>query len=191
MSERSFRRVCVFCGSSEAIDASYREAARALGECLVRRGIGLVYGGGDVGLMGEVARTVMKGGGEVLGVIPEKLHEYEKGTYEITELFVVDSMRARKAMMSHLSDGFVALPGGLGTLEELFEVTTLTQLNYHQKPVGLLNTGGYYDKLVGFLAHAGREGFIRPQHRSLVRVSDDVEALIDDLLTCEIPQFPG
>lgn len=176
---RDFRRLCVFCGSSNDVDLEYLDTAREVGAELARRGIGVVYGGGHVGLMGQVAEGALGLGGEVYGVIPEKLMARELGHERVTELFVVDSMRARKAMMNTMSDGFISLPGGLGTLEELFEVTTLTQLGYQDKPVGVLNVRGYYDPLIAFIHKATDEGFIRPGHSDLIIFDDDLDGLLD------------
>lgn len=187
MSTRELKRVCVFCGSSQDVEKHYFDLAREVGVMLARQGLGVVYGGGHVGLMGAVADAAMEAGGQVLGVIPQKLQALEVGHHGLTELFVVDNMPSRKSMMYHLSDAFIALPGGLGTLEELFEVTTLTQLNYHLKPVGLVNHQGYFDHLLAFLGHAMDQGFIRPQHRHLIQVDSSPEALLDKLRTCEIP----
>ncbi|MBI2377682.1 MAG: TIGR00730 family Rossman fold protein [Deltaproteobacteria bacterium] len=186
---RKFRRICVFCGSNTGHDPRFVEAARDFGARIARRGLGLVYGGGRVGLMGAVADGALSEGGEVLGVIPELLRSLELGHEGVTELFVVDGMHARKSMMANLSDAFVALPGGFGTLEEIFEATTWTQLNYHRKPVGLLNVGGYYDGLVGFLDGALASGFIRPIHRGLLATDSDPERLLDVLATAEIPEL--
>lgn len=186
---RSFRRVCVYCGSSDDISDAYREAARSVGTLLANRGITLVYGGGRVGMMGEVADAVLAAGGEVMGVIPEKLQALELGHPGCTELFVVDSMHARKMMMAQLSDAFIALPGGWGTMEEIFEVTTWTQLNFHRKPVGLLNVDGYYDHLLAWVRHAHDQGFIRSQHARLLHADRDPAALLDALATAEIPIF--
>ncbi len=184
-----FRRICVYCGSSEGRRPEYAEAARSLGAFLARRGIGLVYGGGRVGLMGAVADGALAAGGEVIGVIPEKLRARELAHLGLTELFVVDSMHARKTMMAYLSDAFIAMPGGWGTLEETFEVTTWAQLNYHLKPVGLLNVNGYYDRLLGFVEHAVEEGFIREVHRGLVVSSSDPEQLLELLAQVEVPEL--
>ncbi|MCC7383529.1 MAG: TIGR00730 family Rossman fold protein [Deltaproteobacteria bacterium] len=189
MSARTFRRICVFCGSSPGHDRVYGDAAANLGAFLAHQGIGLVYGGGKVGLMGALADGALSAGGEVIGVIPEKLKALEVGHDHLTELFVVDSMHARKAMMAHLSDAFIALPGGWGTLEEIFEVTTWTQLNYHHKPVGLLNVRGYFDHLQAFLQHAGAAGFIRPVHQSLMSVASSPEELLEALTYAEIPDL--
>lgn len=186
---RSFRRICVFCGSSDDTAPRYHEAARQTGTWLAEHGIGLVFGGGRVGLMGAVADAALAAGGQVYGVIPDKLQALELGHTGCTELFVVDSMHARKAMMANLSDAFIALPGGWGTLEELFEATTWTQLNYHRKPVGVLNVGGYYDHLLAFADHASREGFIRPLHRGLLVSADTPEALVQGLATVDIPHL--
>jgi len=186
---RSFKRVGVFCGSSRDVDEVYFAAARHVGEDLARRGIGVVYGGGKIGLMGAVADAVLEAGGEAIGVIPESLRALEVGHEGLTELFVVESMHARKAMMAQMSDAFIGLPGGWGTLEELAEVTTWTQLNYHLKPVGLLNVAGYYDRLLGFIRHAADEGFIRPPHRELVCSAGTLDVLLEALARAEIPEL--
>lgn len=186
---RHFRRICVYCGSSNDVPEVYQQAAAEVGHTLAARGIGVVYGGGKVGLMGIVADAALAAGGEVIGVIPDKLQALEVGHNHLTELFVVDSMHARKMMMAQLSDGFIALPGGWGTLEELCEVTTWAQLNYHHKPVGLLNVAGYYDGLLKFLDHASHEGFIRPIHRNLLVTSDGVTSLLEQLAAAEIPDL--
>ena len=162
------RRLCVFCGSSPGTRPEYTEAARALGALLAERGIGLVYGGGRVGLMGTVADAVLAGGGEVVGVIPEALMAREVGHTGLTELHVVRSMHERKALMAELADAFVALPGGFGTWEEFCEVLTWSQLGLHAKPFGLLDVAGYYAPFVALCDHAVAEGFVRPQHRALV-----------------------
>lgn len=184
-----FRRICVYCGSSEGVRPEYVEAARGLGGFLARRKIGLVFGGGRVGLMGAVAEGALAAGGEVIGIIPEKLRSRELAHLGLTELYVVDSMHARKTMMANLSDAFIAMPGGWGTLEETFEVTTWAQLNYHLKPVGLLNVRGYYDRLLAFVEHAVAEGFIRDVHRGLVVSSADPAELLDLLARVEIPEL--
>lgn len=171
--------VCVFCGSSAGARSDYVAAARELGATLVRRGCGLVFGGSNVGLMTAVADRVMEGGGHVTGIIPEVLVEKELAHHGISELHVVASMHERKAMMASRSDAFVALPGGLGTFEELFEVLAWAQLGLHAKPVGLLNTSGYYDRLVDFLEHAARERFVRDSYRSLLTVESDPDAMLD------------
>ena len=187
MTPRRFRRICVYCGSSNRVEERWREVARVVGRCLAARGIGVVYGGGSVGLMGEVADAALAAGAEVIGIIPEKLQELELGHGGLTELVVVETMHERKMAMAERSDAFIALPGGWGTLEEIFEVTTWTQLEYHRKPVGLLNALGYYDHLVAFLANAADLGFIREEHRGLLRVAAEPEALLDDLASCALP----
>ena len=186
---RQFKRVCVYCGSSGGNDPGYEEAARGLGAFLAGRGIGVVYGGARVGLMGAVADGALSAGGSVIGVIPEKLRSREVAHLGLTELFVVDSMHARKTMMAYMSDAFIALPGGWGTLEEIFEVTTWSQLNYHMKPVGLLNVKGYYDRLLEFINHASAEGFIRPLHRGLMQSAATPEALLEAMSVAEVPDI--
>lgn len=175
---RTFRRICIYCGSSSGRDPRFVETAREVGRHLADLGIAVVYGGGKVGLMGEVADAALRAGGQVLGVIPQKLRDVEVGHEGLTELFVVDSMHARKMMMAQLSDAFVALPGGLGTLEEIFEVVTWSMLGYHDKPCGLLNLYGYFDPLLAFLDHAQGQGFVRPQHRPLLRDAAELGALL-------------
>lgn len=171
-------RVCVFSGSSAGARPEYRAAAVALGEALTSRRIGLVYGGAKVGLMGVVADTVLAGGGDVTGVIPRALVEKEVAHEGLSDLRVVGSMHERKALMADLSDGFIALPGGWGTLEELFEVLTWAQLGLHQKPCGLLNVAGYFDGLRQFTGHAVTEGFLRSEYLSLMAVETAPEALL-------------
>ncbi len=184
-----FRRVAVYCGSSGGVGPHYLDAARATGAFLAERGLDVVYGGGRVGMMGAVAEGALAKGGKVYGVIPEKLRTREIAHDGLTELFVVDSMHARKTMMASMADAFVALPGGWGTLEEVFEVVTWSQLNYHKKPVGLLNVRGYFDHLVAFLDHAATEGFIRPIHRPLCASSDSMDTLLDRLSKLQIPDI--
>lgn len=189
---RSFRRLCVYCGSASGDDPLFTEAARRVGTYLADQGIGVVYGGGRIGLMGQVADAALAAGGEVYGVIPEKLQERELAHGKLTELFVVDSMHARKMVMAQLADAFLALPGGFGTLDELFEVITWTQLGYLAKPVGLLNVAGYYDPLLRFLDHAGDRGFIRPHHRPILQSADTIEELLAAMATAELPDAaPG
>src|SRR5687767_7337777 len=184
------RRLCVFCGSSVGNQPAYAEAAQTMGALLAKRGIGLVYGGGNVGLMGVVADAVMAQGGEVIGVIPQALADREIAHAGITELHVVDSMHTRKAMMAELSDGFVAMPGGVGTFEEFFEVVTWTQLGLHRKPCGLLNVSAFYTPLAAFIDQAVSEGFIKPVHRAAIVVDSDPERLLDSLATVELPTVP-
>jgi uncharacterized protein (TIGR00730 family) len=166
----------------------FRRAAVELGAYFAERGVGVVTGGGRVGLMGAVAEGALAKGGEVIGVIPEKLKALEVGHDGLTELIVVDGMHARKAMMAQLSDAFVGLPGGWGTLEEVFEVTTWAQLNYHTKPVGLLNVKGYFDHLRSFVAHAVEAGFIRAVHQDLILFAESPADLLARLAVAEIPE---
>lgn len=186
-----FRRVAVYCGSSDDVAEVYREAARALGGLLASRGIGVVYGGGNVGLMGVCADAALAAGGEVIGVIPQKLEALEVGHQGLTEKIVVDSMHARKMVMASLSDGFIAMPGGFGTLDELAEVTTWNQLGYHQKPTGLLNVAGYFDHLLAFARHASEVGFIRPVHRGLWVHADNPEGLLEAMASQDLSQLQG
>jgi uncharacterized protein (TIGR00730 family) len=179
------KSLCVYCGSSSGITPNYADAARKLAQALVERKIALVYGGGNVGLMGIIADEVMRLGGHVTGVIPKALVRKEVGHRQITELHVVENMHERKAMMADLADGFIAMPGGIGTLEELFEVMTWAQLGFHDKPIGVLNVDGYYDALLAFLQHTVRQGFLRPQHASLLMVESDVAALLHRFETFE------
>ena len=175
------KSIAVYCGSSMGEDPAYAEAAREMAAALAARGMGLVYGGGNVGLMGVIADEMLRLGGEVRGVIPQMLMECEVGHRGLTELFVVSDMHERKAKMAALADGFVALPGGMGTLEELFEMLTWAQLGIHAKPVGVLNIGGFYDSLVAFIRHAEAEGFIRGRHAALMRVETTPAKLLDSL----------
>jgi len=172
------RRVCVFCGSSVGARPEYREAARALARALTRRGIGLVYGGSRVGVMYEIAATALEAGGEVIGVIPQELVDKEVAFTGLSDLRIVGSMHERKALMAELSDGFIALPGGLGTIEELLEVLTWAQLGLHKKPCGLLNVCRYFDALMGFLDHAVEQRFIKPEHLGMLLIEEDPEALL-------------
>ncbi|MEM6600811.1 MAG: TIGR00730 family Rossman fold protein [Verrucomicrobiota bacterium] len=160
------KTVCVYCGSRMGANPAYQREARALGHTLVQSGCGLVYGGGDVGLMGTIAHAVMDAGGVVTGIIPKVLMHQELGLKEVTELVIVDSMHERKRMMAERADGFIAMPGGIGTLEELFEIITWGYLGLHRKPCGLLNVNGYFDELLYFLNHAESEGFM---HQALER----------------------
>jgi uncharacterized protein (TIGR00730 family) len=173
------RRICVFCGSSPGARPGYREAAVELGRTLAARGIGLVYGGARVGLMGALADAALGAGGDVIGVIPQMLLDKEVGHGGLTELRVVESMHQRKQAMADLSGGFIAMPGGMGTIEELAEILTWAQLGVHAKPVGVLNVAGYFEKLLGFLDHAVAERFLRPANRELLLVEDTPAALLD------------
>lgn len=175
------RSVCVFCGSRPGADPAFAAAARALGGEIARRGLGLVYGGGRVGLMGEVATAASAAGGAVVGVIPEALSGKEIAYTEATELIVVETMHARKALMADRADAFVALPGGFGTLDELFEILTWGQLGIHRKPVGLLDVNGFFRPLLGFLDHAVGAGLLKPAHRELLLVAETVPELLDRL----------
>ncbi len=173
------KRVCVFCGSNAGSRPEYADAARAVGRTLAKRGLGVVFGGGNVGLMAEVANAAIVEGGEVIGIIPGALVEKELAHAGVTELQVVSSMHERKARMAELSDAFIALPGGWGTLEELFEMVTWAQLGFHGKPVGLLNVLGFYDGMLRFLDHAVAEGFLKAKHRALLLPGDSIEALLE------------
>jgi uncharacterized protein (TIGR00730 family) len=178
-------RICVFCGSNRGSRPAYAEAARRMGTELARRRLGLVYGGGRVGLMGILADAALAAGGEVTGVIPEALLAWEVAHASLTDLQVVASMHERKARMADLSDAFVALPGGFGTLEEFCEVLTWSQLGLHRKLCGLVNVDGYYDPLLALLDHAVTERFVRPEHRALVLEASEPERLLDLLAECE------
>lgn len=175
------RRVCVFCGSSRGDSPRFAEAARTLGAALARRGIELVYGGGNVGLMGEIADATLAAGGRAIGVIPRALVDKELAHAGCSELLVVDSMHTRKAKMAELADAFVALPGGFGTFEEFFEVLTWSQLGLHAKPCGVLDVDGYYRPLIALANQATARGFVRPEHRALVIEATDPHALLDAL----------
>lgn len=172
------RRICVFCGSNKGADPAYLDAVRILGRLFATEGIGLVYGGGSVGLMGELADTVLSSGGEVIGVIPHALWAREVGHRGLTDLHIVDTMHERKAMMADLADAFIALPGGLGTLEEIFEIWTWAQLGLHTKPVGFLDVGGFYKPLMQFLDRAVRERFLKEEHRAIAVIESDPEKLL-------------
>jgi uncharacterized protein (TIGR00730 family) len=172
-------RICVYAGSNPGAKEAYGEAAAELARLLASRGIGVVYGGGKVGLMGILADAALAAGGEVIGVIPQDLVDREVGHDGLTELRVVGSMHERKALMAELSDAFVALPGGAGTLEELIEIYTWSQLGLHAKPMGVLNVLGYYDGLAALLDHAVEEGFLRPQHRAALQTADTPAELME------------
>jgi len=183
----TLRRVCVFCGSSTGTDPVYAEAARAMGAALAAGGVELVYGGGAVGLMGILADAVMAAGGRVTGVIPVGLFSREVRHDAVTELHEVASMHERKALMYELSDAFVALPGGLGTLDELFETLTWAQLGLHSKPVGLLDVDGYYDPLLAFLRHATDAGFVKERHLTMLLSDASPDALLSRLAGAAVP----
>lgn len=171
------KRICVFCGSNSGIDPIYLETAEKVGKFLVSENIELVYGGGRVGLMGKIADTVMENGGKVIGVIPHDLSAKEIAHQNLTELHIVDSMHERKAMMAELADGFIALPGGVGTFEEFCEIVTWAQLGIHTKPCALMNVGGFYDAFIAMFDHSMNQGFIRPQHRALILVESEIGKL--------------
>jgi uncharacterized protein (TIGR00730 family) len=179
------RRVCVFCGANPGARPAYAEATADLARLLMADGIGVVYGGGHVGLMGVLADTLLAEGVQPIGVMPQALVDKEIGHRGLSDLRVVGSMHERKALMAELSDAFIALPGGLGTLEELFEVYTWSQLGLHQKPCGLLDVDGYYEGISAFLAHAVEERFLREEHRAMLMVDSDARRLIDRLRAFE------
>ena len=182
--------VCVYCGANPGRDPAYAEAASALGRTLAERGLGMVYGGGRVGLMGVVADAALAAGGRVTGVIPQALMTKELAYTGLTELIVTPSMHERKAQMAERADAFIALPGGLGTFEELFEIWTWGQLGWHRKPCGVLNIAGFYDGLVAFLDHATDAQFVKPVHRGMLLVDDDPGRLLDRFARYEAPAVP-
>lgn len=175
----AIRSICVYCGSSSGRSEIYAAGARQLAEALVERDLRLVYGGAGIGVMGIVADRVLQLGGQVVGVIPQALATKEVAHPGLTELHVTASMHERKMRMAELADGFIALPGGIGTLEELFEIWTWAQLGFHDKPCGVLNTGGYYDALIRFLDHVAAEQFVKPQQRAMLLVESEPAALLD------------
>jgi uncharacterized protein (TIGR00730 family) len=181
------RRICVFCGSSPGASPEFARAAEAFGRALAEAGIGLVYGGASVGLMGRLADSALAGGGEVIGVIPRALVDQEVAHHDLADLRIVASMHERKALMADLADGFVALPGGLGTLDELFEILTWAQLALHQKPVGLLDVGAYFAPLLAFLDGAVAARFLAPAHRAMLLVGDDPAALLATFRAYQAP----
>ena len=181
------KKICVYCASSTGNDPAFGAAAQRLAEALVNHDLGLVYGGASVGIMGVLANAVMQKGGEVTGIIPQALLRREIGNHHLTELQIVDSMHERKAAMADQADAFIALPGGMGTLEELFEILTWAQLGFHHKPVGLLNVNGYYDHLVAFLAHSVDKGLLKPEHRELLLVDDNADALLERFVDWKSP----
>ncbi len=183
--------ICVYCGSRHGNKPAYTAAARALGTAIGARGWQLVYGGGKVGLMGEVADATMAAGGRVVGVIPESLKQREVEHQGLDELHVVPTMHLRKQMMAERADAFIALPGGIGTLEELYEVWTWHQLGYHRSPIGLLNTEGYYDDLLRFMRHSVDEGFLSAEQLAAVQVGHDAPSLLLSLMAQNEPRAPG
>jgi uncharacterized protein (TIGR00730 family) len=175
------KNITVFCGSNSGFRAEYAEAARDLARLFVEQNIRLIYGGGNVGLMGIIADEVMRAGGEVVGIIPDSLDKKEVGHRAITELRVVGSMHERKAQMAELADGFIAMPGGIGTFEEFFEILTWAQLGFHEKPCAVLNIAGYYDGLLALCDNAVSEGFLRPAHRQLILEDSNPESLLEKM----------
>jgi len=180
--------VCVFCGSNAGAGNDYAEAARGLARAIAARGLNLVYGGGSIGLMGVLGAAALAAGGRVIGVTPRRLVEREVIHTGLTELRVVETMHERKALMAELSDAFIALPGGLGTLDELFEMLTWTQLGIHRKPCALLDVNGYFEQLGVFLDHAVSQRFIKAEHRSMLIAGTDPEALLEQMLTTPLPE---
>lgn len=181
------RNLCVFCGSSPGLLPAYAEAAGRLGATLADRGVGVVFGGGHIGLMGILADAALSRGGEVVGVIPQALQDRELGHLGVTRLHVVPSMHERKALMAEMSDAFAALPGGYGTVEEFCEVLTWAQLGFHAKPCGLLNVGGFFDPLLALFDSQVERGFLSPGHRRLVLVEEDPDRLVDRLEAARLP----
>ena len=181
------QRVCVFCGSSHGASSGYTGLAQALGECLARKRLTLVYGGGNVGLIGVLANATLAHGGEVIGVIPRALFDLEVGHTGLSDLRIVGSMHERKALMADLADAFIALPGGLGTLEEFFEVLTWAQLGLHAKPCGLLNVDRYYDPLIQLLDHMVAARFVRAEHRAMVLVEEAPQRLLERFAGYRVP----
>jgi len=184
----TLKRVCIFCGSSSGTRPEYTTAAEEMGRELLRRKLGLVYGGGNIGLMGVVARTVHEGGGEVIGVIPDALMRKEVGFAQLPDLRVVGSMHERKALMAELSDAFIAMPGGVGTFEEFFEIITWALLGIHAKPCGLLNTLFYYDQLLSFVQHSVDEGFLKSKYQALILQGKTAAEILDRCVAFAAPQ---
>ncbi len=187
--KNSLRRLCVFCGANTGVRPEYADSARAMARAMVDHGVDLVYGGGNIGLMGILADAVLDGGGRVTGIIPYGLKQREVAHSGLTELVVVAGMHERKQRMSELADAFISLPGGVGTFEELLEILTWAQLGMHRKPCGLLNVAGYYGGLVGFLEHAVQEGFMQTKTFDLLHVSDSPEALLKKFLDHRPTEF--
>lgn len=179
--------ICLYCGSSAGTDPAFRNAAQQLGAHFAHRGIRLIYGGGSVGLMGIAADACLAAGGQVTGVIPRLLMDKEVGHHGLTEIHVVENMHERKALMTQLSDGFIALPGGYGTLDELFEALTWLQLGYHRKPVGILNISGFYDHLIAFLDHARDQRFLRELHHDALNIAPELDSLLEKMRHAEAP----
>jgi uncharacterized protein (TIGR00730 family) len=184
---KSVNSICIYCGSRPGRIEAYASAAIAVAKALVRRNIKLVYGGASLGLMGIVADEVLKNGGQVIGVIPKGLAQKEVAHQNLTELHITQTMHERKLLMAELADGFLALPGGIGTLEELFEIWTWAQLGIHHKPCGLLNVAGYYDGLIGFLDHVLTEQFVKPHHHAMLIVEKNADTLLDRFIDYQAP----
>jgi len=187
IADERMKRICVFCGSSCGARPAYTQAAQTLAEAMLERGIGLVYGGGCIGLMGIIADALLKGGGEVIGVIPDSLMRREVGHRGVSKLHVVETMHERKSLMADLADAFIALPGGYGTLEEFAEIVTWSQLGIQQKPCGLLNVENYWNGLLEFVEHAVEEDFVRPENRELILVASTAEELLEKLTVWRPP----
>ncbi|MFN0075003.1 MAG: TIGR00730 family Rossman fold protein [Prosthecobacter sp.] len=185
----TLKRIAVYCGSNPGLNSAHKVATLALGDDLARQGVGIVYGGGNVGLMGALADAALAAGGEVIGVIPASLMAKELGHGGVTQLHVVGTMHERKQLMVDLSDGFIALPGGFGTLDELFETLTWLQLGFHDKPVGLLNVGGFFDGLVDFIHHMCQTGFLKPEHEQCVLVESSHARLLERMRAFQPPQL--
>ena len=188
MTGNTIRRLAIYCGAATPADPRYMELARDVGQALARRGIGVVYGGGRLGLMGAVASGALDAGGEVIGVIPDALVKAEVANPACTELHVVSGMHERKRAFTDLSDGFITIPGGVGTMDELWEAVSWAQLGYHAKPVGLLNAFGFFDHLLAFNRHMAETGFIRPAHQGIILSSDRLDHLLDAMATYQPPQ---
>jgi len=180
--------ICVFCGSQPGNSPIYAEAARASARAIAARGLRIIYGGGNVGLMGVFADAALAAGAQVTGVIPHALHEREVGHHGLADLRVVNSMHERKALMAELADAFIALPGGLGTFEEMFEMLTWAQLGIHRKPCGILNVGSFYDSLIAFLDHAVAAGFLKPEHRGILVIDHEPQVLLERLIDHQLPE---
>ena len=183
--KQPLKQICVFCGSSSAANPEYRRAVRTMGSVFVENQLTLIYGGGSAGLMGELARSVLNGGGEAIGVIPRRIHEMVEAL-QLSRLHVVENMHERKALMYDLSDAFIVAPGGIGTIEEFFEVFTWYQLGIHLKPIGVLNVLGYFDKLLEFLDAVVSQGFLKPAHRDVLVVEQRAGTLIEKLRATEL-----
>lgn len=189
MTTDTLKRICVFCGSNPGNDPAYLEAAQTLGAAIVTRGYELVYGGAEVGLMGAVADAALEAGGRAVGVMPKALVDKEIGHKNLSEQHIVSSMHERKALMADLSDGFIALPGGVGTLEEIFEIWTWAQLGHHDKPLAFMNVLGFYDPLCAFLDHQSSEGFVRKGHRDMAIFSKNAEEILQAFETYDAPEL--